>query len=440
MNLFILFLVTLCAVLQSNAFQTVRPGNPTFEFIEKTSLLKTAGGSKYVRFIPRLEPGLRILRSSKYAFSSVDPGQLSTFSLDILSQAIVKSPKLHTGIYGENNGYHRENIENQLSVDSLFGTAKDNLAQFSLRFYSYVKKIVASSFIFLSTWNSNFMKIPNIKRVATVASGVVSAALGGPRLAGAGIANKKYKQLSPSARLATTPLYYVSNARGHAYLQEDVLSGGSGASSQKVIVYFMSSEDAQDYLEEMAQSNALNAQDFHLMTTNFEKVIDQIAAKKQSRKLGRYPVDLVYRIQPSSKQLDNAVNVQSLNVGHSQKKKYSKANVLKDSKQTATIPMFSAQGMVIQRANGETITPYYFALEDLQADWQKMVESRQDNNNNNNIPATPNVVVRDFTFVMCLANGIGRHVIEGQGKDFNKQLIYSLYLLMLNYSLHFRIG
>jgi hypothetical protein len=74
MNLFILFLVTLCAVLQSNAFQTVRPGNPTFEFIEKTSLLKTAGGSKYVRFIPRLEPGLRILRSSKYAFSSVDHG------------------------------------------------------------------------------------------------------------------------------------------------------------------------------------------------------------------------------------------------------------------------------------------------------------------------------------------------------------------------------
>ena len=36
--------------------------------------------------------------------------------------------------------------------------------------------------------------------------------------------------------------------------------------------------------------------------------------------------------------------------------------------------MFTAKGMAVKRGSGEVITPYYFALEDLQEDWAGMVE------------------------------------------------------------------
>lgn len=34
--------------------------------------------------------------------------------------------------------------------------------------------------------------------------------------------------------------------------------------------------------------------------------------------------------------------------------------------------MFSVDGLVVRRANGEVVKPYYFALEDLEEDWQKL--------------------------------------------------------------------
>lgn len=48
----------------------------------------------------------------------------------------------------------------------------------------------------------------------------------------------------------------------------------SGNPDQKIIVYFMSSEDAVDYLDEMAQINSLNANEFRIMTVSMEKVIN----------------------------------------------------------------------------------------------------------------------------------------------------------------------
>jgi hypothetical protein len=39
-----------------------------------------------------------------------------------------------------------------------------------------------------------------------------------------------------------------------------------------------------------------------------------------------------------------------------------------------SIPMFSAKGLAIKRSNGEVVTPFYFAYEDLREDWSKLVE------------------------------------------------------------------
>lgn len=128
---------------------------------------------------------------------------------------------------------------------------------------------------------------------------------------------KKYQDLTPAQRLATTPLFYVSNSRGNAYLQEDVQVAPptsavhirpfstsfllrimqAGKPEQKIIVYFMSSEDANDYMNEMSQSNSANANEFRITTVSMEKVFTQIQSRKQSRKMGRYPMDIIYRIQ-----------------------------------------------------------------------------------------------------------------------------------------------
>ena len=40
-----------------------------------------------------------------------------------------------------------------------------------------------------------------------------------------------------------------------------------------------------------------------------------------------------------------------------------------------SIPMFNAKGMRMERSNGEIVTPYYFAYEDLLEDWTKMADS-----------------------------------------------------------------
>ena len=107
-------------------------------------------------------------------------------------------------------------------------------------------------------------------------------------------------------------------------------------------MYFMSSEDASDYLNEIAQGSPQNINEFRLMTTSMEKVVTRIQAKKQSRKLGRYSLNTVFRIQPSSRQCENA---EKLLAGS----KKTSENVLKDF----SIPMFSATGLAYKRSSGE---------------------------------------------------------------------------------------
>ena len=52
----------------------------------------------------------------------------------------------------------------------------------------------------------------------------------------------------------------------------------------------MSSEDANDYLNEIAQGSPANINEFRLTTTSMSKVMKRIQSKKQSRKLGRFGI------------------------------------------------------------------------------------------------------------------------------------------------------
>lgn len=369
---------------------------PIEGIIKRAAPLKTAG---YIHsgFIPRLEPGLRLLRSSKY-IKALDPAEISTISLNLMNRIVYKVDEQLT----------QSSQQHNKAIDQLFATAKKSLTAFSFSFLGYMKKVFAASLILASTIQVSPVAL---KRAANVITGTVAAAVvAGPQLMARASIAKKYTSLTANQRLGTTPVYYVANSRGNAFLQEDMQAGRP---DQKCVVYFLSYEDAADYLEEMAQSNALNAHEFHVVTISMEKVVDNIATRKQSRKLGRYPMDMVYRLQPSSKQCENAEVVAG---------KGDRARG-KAALKGVSIPMFSAPGLVIQRAGtNELVTPYYFALEDLQEDWQRMLTSTSSSSSVDGntaakkvAPAAPKVVVHDFTEVMCLSQGISKQLVAGQG-------------------------
>ncbi len=57
----------------------------------------------------------------------------------------------------------------------------------------------------------------------------------------------------------------------------------------------MSSDDANKYVNELSQTNG--PKDVRITATSLEKVLHQIQSKKQSRKFGRMPLDVLLRIQ-----------------------------------------------------------------------------------------------------------------------------------------------
>jgi len=224
----------------------------------------------------------------------------------------------------------------------------------------------------------------------------IVATMGGPQHAHASIF-KRYTSLSPYQKLATTPLFFVTNSMGSPYLQEDLQAGKP---DQRIVVYFMSSEDANDYLNEMAQGSPQNINEFRVTATSMEKIVKKIQNRKQSRKLGRFPMSNVFRIQPSSRQCENADKL--LSTGKSNKAPTSMA-----------IPVFTAKGMVMKRPNGEVVTPYYFAYEDLLEDWEELMKEKSTEKANAVSDATtkstsnaPKVVVKDLTEILTLSKGM----------------------------------
>lgn len=296
------------------------------------------------------------------------------------------------------------------------------LDEWSVQFLRYVRRLVGAFVVAASSLGG----IGGHRRQAAFASSAVAvtAMTAMPRAAEAGVF-RKYRDLSPYQKLATTPLFYVCSSGGSPYLQDDVQAGKP---EQRIIVYFMSSEDANDYLNELAQGNPQNTNEFRVMTVSMEKVVKKIQSKKQSRKLGRYKMASIIRIQPSSRQCENADKVGGAGGATKAASKRSSAT------RGISIPMFTAKGLALRRANGEIVTPYYFALEDLKEDWEQLVEDSVSEEEEQaaraaegasaagagagagagkgkeksvvRLPVKPKVEVRDFVEVMCACQGV----------------------------------
>ena len=56
----------------------------------------------------------------------------------------------------------------------------------------------------------------------------------------------------------------------------------------------MSSEDANDYLNEMSQVNSFNANEFRIMSVSMEKVVNQIQSVSTFKYLMTFVVVLVF--------------------------------------------------------------------------------------------------------------------------------------------------
>ncbi|RYG64461.1 hypothetical protein EON64_13940, partial [archaeon] len=246
--------------------------------------LQTAGPSQ-LSFIPRLEPGL-ILLSPQLA-SINDWKNVEVFPLSSLLQLAHSSEERDTQgsiLAGEH-----------IPLDRLFVKVHEGMQVVSARLRRFSRKVAAVSLLLVSA-----LPAPTFKRMSISMGSAVAAVLSGPKLIAAA---RSYASWPARQRLGTTPLYFVTNSRGNAFLQEDSQSGRPG---QKEIVYFLSHEDAQGVLQEMAQQHGPQAGEMRLSATSMERVLVQMESKKQSRKLGRFDVDTVLRIQPCSRQLQHA--------------------------------------------------------------------------------------------------------------------------------------
>ena len=224
---------------------TNSPQHLPFGVLSRSKPLSTA--SSFQISIPRLEPGLRV-RKDTTQFNEDYVQMISSNPLEWLAHAEAATAA----------ALQRE----KAAGADLFRDAGAAFSTIANSFFNYVRKIIAATVVIASSLSSAGMR-----RVA-FANSVVAAITAAPRRVQA-VVTKKYRQLSPTQKLATTPLFFVSNSGGNPYLQDDIQAGKP---EQRVIVYFMSSEDANDYLNEMAQGNPQNINEFRLMTTSMEKV------------------------------------------------------------------------------------------------------------------------------------------------------------------------
>lgn len=281
----LLLLVLCCVCLYSplqvvQAFRNQNSFKSSFQQLSKVHPLQTAGDVGSVSSIPRLEPGLRVSKSPADLFAREEVLSFSSFSL----QQLMQYEKIM--VVEDANQDKKSNI---IPLNTLFAQAKQSMQKYTDVFVKYFRKLIAASMVIASSVNPMA-----VKRASLVTGTLMMTLASGPKMIARAGVLKKYQTLTAAQRLATTPLYFVANSRGNSYLQDDMQAGKP---EQKVVVYFMSSEDANDYLEEMSQVNSANVNELRIMTVSMEKVLNQIQSKKQSRKLGRYEMDLIYRIQ-----------------------------------------------------------------------------------------------------------------------------------------------
>lgn len=98
---------------------------------------------------------------------------------------------------------------------SLFGIDTAKVSAFTNSILRFLKKVAATTMVIASCFGGSCKKMLLIgTSVTTIATTIPKTAFASPW--------KSYSSLSPTEKLATTPLYYVTNSQGSPYLQEDI--------------------------------------------------------------------------------------------------------------------------------------------------------------------------------------------------------------------------
>lgn len=196
----------------------------------KSKPLSTAGiwntyGPHSTGFIPRLEPGLRYVQARiNFLSKPKDSVRISLFNLNQLS-----------------NFDPEERKPNRFS--RLFGDTGASIGKLTARLIQQATKLVAAVLLFASgsllsmrplpsvahasELHATFVKKAGVSLASITAAAIATGATMEPAQAGVFNFNrdmlklKRYSQLTPTERLATTPLYFVANSRGNSYLQSD---------------------------------------------------------------------------------------------------------------------------------------------------------------------------------------------------------------------------
>lgn len=173
----------------------------------KTKALQTAGPQQG-GFIPRLEPGLRLLKPHINSIYEMTGIEISSFPLDKLKEVQnALLPPSGDSVVGPQ----------RIPLDGLFKRALEDIGKASRIIVYYLKRFLAMSMILMSTWS-----MPTLRRLSYVTASAVTALISGPRMIANAATPQKYQKLTPYQKVGTTPLYYVCNSRGNSYLQEDV--------------------------------------------------------------------------------------------------------------------------------------------------------------------------------------------------------------------------
>ncbi len=146
----------------------------------------------------------------------------------------------------------------------------------------------------------------------------------------------------------------------------------------------MSIEDADEYVTEISQGSPSTISEFRITATSMEKAMSKIYTHKQSRKFGRYPMNIINRVQPSRRQVQNCEYV----MGNGDKKH--KLNS-ENTNTHISVPMFTCEGLMIHRKNGDDVVPVYFAYEDMMDDWRSATLDMKDS-----VAKSPNVSKNAF--------------------------------------------
>lgn len=213
-------------------------------------------GTSGTTHIPRLEPGLRYkleigqeLSANLAQLSFSNPMDWIKLSIPVSTPEAVAAPLKQS---------------TATSVSNLFG---EFIAQTSNKLVNYIRKVITATLVVASSLTSPVAGMKRMVKPLAATAAVVVSVIATPLAARAGVL-RKYSKLTPTQKLATTPLFFLCNSNGQPFLQEDLQTGNP---EQRIIVYFMSSEDAYDYLDEMVQASG-GGGEFRVMATSMEKV------------------------------------------------------------------------------------------------------------------------------------------------------------------------